>query len=100
MFQTRQDNLAEATGNNVIGAPPNTPAYRPVSGAKVEGIELELGGELMPGWNLASSLTTFTAKDAQGKPINTSKPRTLFKLYTTYRWPTPEGVFGFLRQKA
>lgn len=85
VFQTRQDNLAEATGNNVIGAPPNTPAYRPVSGAKVEGLELELGGELMPGWNLASSLTTFTAKDAQGKPINTSKPRTLFKLYTTYR---------------
>ncbi|XOT98589.1 hypothetical protein ACMTAU_17950, partial [Alcaligenes pakistanensis] len=37
MFQARQDNLAEATGSNVIGAPPNTPAYRPVSGAKVEG---------------------------------------------------------------
>jgi len=34
VFQTRQDNLAEATGNNVIGAPPNTPAYRPVSGAR------------------------------------------------------------------
>ncbi|HCA15642.1 MAG TPA: TonB-dependent siderophore receptor [Alcaligenes faecalis] len=85
LFQTRQDNLAEATGNNVIGAPPNTPAYRPVSGAKVEGVELEVGGELLPGWHLASSLTTFTAKDAQGKPINTSKPRTLFKLYTTYR---------------
>lgn len=85
VFQTRQDNLAQATGKQVMGAPPNTPAYRSVSGAKVEGIELELGGEVMPGWNVASSLTTFTAKDAQGKPINTNKPRTLFKLFTTYR---------------
>ncbi|MYN14486.1 TonB-dependent siderophore receptor [Pusillimonas sp. TS35] len=86
LFQTRQDNLAEATGNNVIGAPPNTPAYRAVSGAKVEGVEVEMGGELSPGWNVASSFTTFVAKDTKRNPINTHKPRSLFKLYSTYRF--------------
>jgi len=93
LFQTRQDNLAEATGNNVIGAPPGTRAYRAVRGAKVKGLELEIGGEVLPGWNLASSFTTFIAQDAQGRPINTSKPRSLFKLYTTYRLP---GAFNRL----
>lgn len=87
LFQTRQDNLAQASGNNVIGAAPNTPAYRAVPGAKVQGIELEASGELLQGWNLASSFTRFTAKDAQGKPFNTFKPRSVFKFYTTYQLP-------------
>lgn len=87
LFRTRQDNLAEVTGNNVVGAPANTPAYRPVAGAKVEGVELEVGGELSPNWNVTGSVTTFIAEDAKGNPINTNKPRSLFKLYTTYRLP-------------
>ena len=62
-------------------------ASRAVSGAKVEGIDLEASGQLAPGWNLSASYTHFTARDADGKPINTSHPRSLFKLYTTYRLP-------------
>ncbi|MCH6025155.1 TonB-dependent receptor, partial [Salmonella enterica] len=38
-------------------------------------------------WNIGASYTHFTAKDADGKPINTSHPRSLFKVYTTYRLP-------------
>lgn len=87
LFQTRQDNLAQASGNNVIGAPPNTPAYRAVPGARVKGFELETSGELLPGWNLAGSFSRFIAKDAEGKPFNTTSPRSVFKLYTTYRLP-------------
>ncbi|QKI78479.1 TonB-dependent alcaligin siderophore receptor FauA [Achromobacter xylosoxidans] len=87
LYQTRQNNLAQAIpGESVIGMP-GTQAYRAVSGAKVEGFELETSGQLMPGWNLGASYTHFTAKDADGKPINTSHPRSLFKVYTTYRLP-------------
>ena len=87
LFQTRQDNLAQAAGKNVMGAPPNTQAYRAVPGAKVQGVELEASGELLPGWSLAGSFTRYIAKDAQGQPVNTDKPRSTFKLYTTYRLP-------------
>jgi outer membrane receptor for ferric coprogen and ferric-rhodotorulic acid len=86
LFQTQQDNLAERTGQTVIGSR-NTAAFRPVKGAKVEGLDLELGGEVMPGWSIATSYTTHLAKDANGAPINTSKPRNLFKLFSTYRLP-------------
>ena len=87
LYQTRQNNLAQAIpGESVIGMP-GTQAYRAVSGAKVEGFELETNGQLAAGWNIGASYTHFTAKDADGKPINTSHPRSLFKLYTTYRLP-------------
>ncbi|VFR55542.1 TonB-dependent siderophore receptor @ Iron siderophore receptor protein [plant metagenome] len=86
LFRTEQDNLAEATGNLVTGTT-NQSAYRAVKGAKVNGLELELAGEVTEGWNVATSYTTFVAKDANDNPINTSKPRSLFKLYTTYRLP-------------
>lgn len=87
LYQTRQNNLAQAIpGESVIGMP-GTQAYRAISGAKVEGFELETSGQLAPGWNIGASYTHFTAKDADGKAINTSHPRSLFKLYTTYRLP-------------
>lgn len=85
LFRTEQDNLAEATGNLVTGTTQS--AYRAVKGAKVNGVELELAGEVATGWNVGTSYTTFVAKDANDNPINTSKPRSLFKLYTTYRLP-------------
>lgn len=62
-------------------------ASRAASGAKVEGIDLEASGQILPDWNIGASYTHFTTKDASGNPINTNHPRSLFKLYTTYRLP-------------
>ena len=87
LFQTRQNNLAQAIPGSTVPGFPNMQASRAVSGAKVEGIDLEASGQLSPGWNIGASYTHFTAKDASGKPINTSHPRSLFKVYTTYRLP-------------
>lgn len=87
LFQTRQDNLAQVIPGSSIPDFPNMQASRAVSGAKVEGIDLEANGQVLPGWNISASYTHFTAKDANGNPINTSHPRSLFKLYTTYRLP-------------
>ncbi|MEX7641056.1 TonB-dependent alcaligin siderophore receptor FauA [Stenotrophomonas maltophilia] len=85
LFRTQQDNLAEATGGLVEGS--TQAAYRAVKGATVDGLELELAGEPLPGWSLGTSFTTFIAQDAQGRAINTAKPRSLFKLFTTWRLP-------------
>ncbi len=87
LFQTRQDNLAQVIPGSSIPGFPNMQASRAASGAKVEGIDLEASGQILPDWNIGASYTHFTTKDASGNPINTNHPRSLFKLYTTYRLP-------------
>lgn len=87
LFQTRQDNLAQLIPGSSIPGFPNMQASRAASGAKVEGVDLEVSGQILPGWNISASYTHFTAKDASGNPINTNHPRSLLKLYTTYRLP-------------
>ena len=85
IYQTRQNNLAQAIPGVTVSGMPGVQAYRLAKGAKVEGFELEANGALTTRWNLASSITHYTAKEATGQPINTHHPRSLFKLYTTYR---------------
>ncbi|MCJ9714629.1 TonB-dependent receptor, partial [Bordetella hinzii] len=68
LFQTRQDNLAQVIPGSSIPGFPNMQASRAVSGAKVEGIDLEASGQVLPGWNISASYTHFTAKDANGNP--------------------------------
>jgi len=87
LYQTRQDNLAQLIPDEFVEGMPGTPAYRAVSGAKVQGFDLEANGQLSPGWNVAASYTHFTTRDAKGNAINTEHPRSLFKVYTTYRLP-------------
>ena len=88
IFESRQNDLAQAIpGESVIGMP-GTPAYRPADGAKVRGIELEAVGALTPRWNFSAGLTHFNADDATGQRINTTHPRTVLKLFSTYR---PDG---------
>lgn len=85
LFQTRQDNLAQAVAGQTAGGVPNTQAYRAVAGARVEGVDMELSGELARGWNLAAGYTHFRARDASGEAINTGHPRSQFKIFSTYR---------------
>jgi outer-membrane receptor for ferric coprogen and ferric-rhodotorulic acid len=51
----------------------------------VDGFDLELSGALSDAWNLSTSYTHFIARNAEGQAINTSHPRSQFKLFTTYR---------------
>ncbi len=87
LFQTRQDNLAEAIAGQTAGGVPNTQAYRAVAGAKVEGVDLELSGEIARGWNLSAGYTHFRARAANGTPINTGHPRSQLKIFSSYRLP-------------
>ncbi|MFC0338064.1 outer-membrane receptor for ferric coprogen and ferric-rhodotorulic acid [Kushneria avicenniae] len=87
LFRTEQDNVAEAIpGVEVIGQP-GTAAYRSVDGNRVNGVELELVGELMPDWNLSASYTLANAENADGERTNTTHPRRQLKLFTTYQLP-------------
>lgn len=86
VFHVKQDNFAIADGSTFV---PNTreQAYVTINGATTQGYEMEVSGDLAPGWNASISWTQFSTEDASGMAINTVHPRKLFKLYTKYRMP-------------
>ncbi len=79
LFQTRQDNLAQSTGQFIDGTVDQL-AYRGVKGATVRGVDLAISGEPARRWRLGASYTHYTARSATGAPFNTTHPRSLFKL--------------------
>jgi len=85
LFETRQDNLAERDPGQVVPGSLNQPAYLAVAGARTRGIDLEVTGQLAPGWNLSTSFSHSPTEDSKGVRIATAAPVNLFKLWTTYR---------------
>ncbi len=87
-FRIEQDNVGQASGEPVQGSP-NEFAYRAARGTVSRGFELELNGELAPGWNATFGASRYVAKDANDADINTNLPQTAIKLFTSY---TPQSV--------
>lgn len=85
VFRTRQDNLGVATSTSVPGTNPPETAYRATQGATSEGFELDLSGELRPGWSLSAGYSQFQLQDASGRDANTVYPRRLLRTATSYR---------------
>nr|WP_320116669.1 TonB-dependent siderophore receptor [uncultured Desulfuromonas sp.] len=85
LFEIRQDNLAEVdSGYTVPGT--TTSAYRAVEGAKTQGVDVELSGEIIPGWHVMASYSYSLTEDADGSRLATEAPRQMAKLWTTYQW--------------
>lgn len=87
IFQIKQTNLAQSTGQIISGTVPPETAYRASDGATSRGFELELTGELTRGWNLTAGYTQFKATDATGADVNSIYPRKLLKVFSAYRLP-------------
>ncbi|MFC6632405.1 TonB-dependent siderophore receptor [Microbulbifer taiwanensis] len=86
VFDILQDDLGQPDGNFPVPGIDNSQAYYAAEGAGSQGYELEVVGELMPGWDLSFSYTNFDAEDANGEAVNTSQPSELLKFFTTYRF--------------
>lgn len=86
LFHIAQDNLAQEDVGHLIPGTDGT-AYYGAKGAVSKGFEAELSGEPVPGWHMALGISHFTAKDASDTNINTNHPRTLLRLFTTWRLP-------------
>ena len=43
--------------------------------------------EVSPGWNVGAGWSHWTARYSDGNPIQTDQPRSLVRLFTTYRLP-------------
>ncbi|MDD2056476.1 TonB-dependent receptor [Pseudomonas sp. GD03860] len=85
-YLVKRDNVAELdAGFTVPGT--DEDAYRAVSGAKTKGVDLELSGELAPGWELQTGYSHSRTEDAEGERLTTQLPLDTFRLWTTYQLP-------------
>ncbi|MEN5202556.1 TonB-dependent siderophore receptor [Pseudomonas wadenswilerensis] len=85
-YMIKRDNVAELdAGYTVPGT--DQDAYRAVSGAKTKGIDLELAGELAPGWELQAGFSHSRTEDAEGQRLTAQLPLDTFRLWTTYQLP-------------
>jgi outer membrane receptor for ferric coprogen and ferric-rhodotorulic acid len=86
IFKMMQDNYALADGSGIY-APDGSTAYHAVSGLKSSGFELEVNGELIPGWRLAGGFANARAEDRDGLRQLVQIPKNSFKMFTTYKLP-------------
>lgn len=87
LFETRQDNVAEAAVGEYL-PDGRTQAYNAVNGTKSRGYELEVSGDMSESWNGTFGWSHFNVKAPRnGGALRTALPRTLVRLFTTYRLP-------------
>lgn len=86
LYLIKRDNLAvDDPDANVPGT--NDPASRAENGAETKGIDLELAGELAPGWNLQAGYSHTRTENADGVRLTTQLPMDTFRFWTSYRLP-------------
>jgi len=92
VFRIVQDNLAQTDPDltHIIpGSSPPTRASIAAKGATSKGFELEVIGKPMENWNISLGYSQFQMRDESDAKVNTSFPRQLLKLFTTYRLSGP-----------
>ncbi|MDQ8032847.1 MAG: TonB-dependent siderophore receptor [Bordetella sp.] len=83
-FRTLKDNLAVADGNRLT--PDGGQAYVGANDTTSQGWELEVNGQLRPGWQIAAGYTHVVTRDSKGARLNTQwVPEHQLKLFTSYR---------------
>ena len=85
VFLIKQNNLGEVDPGRFT--PSGAQAYRAVKGAESRGFEMEVGGEVLTGWQIGGGYSHSSVKNADGQRLMTYVPRDSFKLFTTYRLP-------------
>lgn len=86
LFQLKQDNVAELDPSGV-STPSGGTAYIAIPGVTTRGVELEVSGEVMPGWQVNAGYTYSRSRDRDGKRVSATQPEHLFKVATAYRLP-------------
>ncbi|MDO8071120.1 TonB-dependent siderophore receptor [Janthinobacterium sp. SUN176] len=81
IFHIQQDNLADYVGTDAN----EREVYRPIDGTTTRGVELEVAGQLLPGWQVQAGATFSRPRDKDGQRIDTTRPERSVKLATSYR---------------
>lgn len=91
IYYSEMDNVATAfeDGRNVEGT--DEDAFYGARGITSRGFEVELSGELQPGWNLSAGLAIDRTRNLEGARNSPGGPQDKFQLFTTYDLP---GAYG------
>ncbi|ACE85857.1 TonB-dependent siderophore receptor [Cellvibrio japonicus] len=84
VFQMKQENYPVIIGNQVT-APDGSRAYRAEKGVEADGFEVEIAGQLLPGWQIAGGFARAKAEDNNGKPLRSRIPENTFKVFSSYQ---------------
>ena len=84
IYRSQKDNVAELDAGYTVPGTDNS-AYRAAKGARTTGIDLEVAGEILPGWNMHAGFSHAKSEDAQGSQLLTQLPVNTLRLWTTYR---------------
>lgn len=85
LFDTHLDNVATVDSGALL--PDGSQAYKAVNGTTSKGIEVDVQGELLPGWNMSLGLANFAASESDGSRLNPQLPRTTARLFSTWQLP-------------
>jgi outer-membrane receptor for ferric coprogen and ferric-rhodotorulic acid len=85
VFKIEQDNLAVVDPGQF--APDGSQAYTAAQGTTSKGFEVELNGQVMPGWQIGGGYSRAVPEDANSTRLTTNIPKDSFKLFTAYRLP-------------
>ena len=88
LFETRQDNVAEAAfdeDGNPIVLDNGVQASISIDGTRTRGFEFEASGALSDRWNASLGWTRYLIEDADGIAVRTFVPRTMVRGFTTWR---------------
>ncbi|WP_250442597.1 TonB-dependent siderophore receptor [Lysobacter enzymogenes] len=82
LFRLDQDNYPVPSGGKT---PTGGDAYRALQGVRTEGYELELSGELRPGWQVQAGYAHKVARQ-NGAKVSTLEPEDQFSAHSSYRF--------------
>ncbi|MGY1488469.1 TonB-dependent siderophore receptor [Methylobacillus pratensis] len=82
IYQVKRDNTTELAGYHS----PDRPYYRAIDGVETKGIDLEIAGEVLPGWNVSTSYSHSRSENADGVRQRPEHPLDTVKLWNTYRF--------------
>ncbi|TBV05844.1 TonB-dependent siderophore receptor [Stutzerimonas kirkiae] len=80
LYQIKRDNATEVAGYHAL----NIAYYRAIDGMETKGIDLEIAGEVLPGWNVSGSYSHSRSEDSSGVRKATEHPVDSVKLWNTY----------------
>ncbi|MES2950121.1 MAG: TonB-dependent siderophore receptor [Pseudomonadota bacterium] len=86
LFQTVQDNYGVRDSAITAPLPDGTLPYTAINGTKAEGFEMEISGQVRPGWRVNAGLTHAKVKRAATDLIYANLPEYLVQLGTDYQF--------------
>ncbi len=84
VFRVEQDNFAVIDPGRFT--PDGDQAYIGITGTVSKGVELEVSGEILPGWKLGGGFTYASPKGPDGERLQTYIARSSLKLFTSYEF--------------